>query len=149
MRYVLMALVVISGATIPVQIAANKKLSEAVKSPVLTVALVLLGGALIAALVSFAVPPARGELSETAKAPWWAWSTVVLIVFAITVQILNAEQEGSGAILALIVAGQLTAALLIDHFGALGMEREPIRWWKIVGVVAMAGGAALMQIKSK
>ena len=149
MRYVLMALVMISGATIPVQIAANKKLSEAVKSPVLTVALVLLGGALIAALVSFAVPPARGELSGTSKAPWWAWSTVVLIVFAIAVQSLNAEQEGSGAILALIVAGQLTAALLIDHFGALGMEREPIRWWKIVGVIAMAGGAALMQIKSK
>ncbi len=149
MRYLLLALVTISGATIPIQIAANKRLFEAVKSPALAVALVLTLGAILAWIISFTVPPARGELSGAAEAPWWAWVPAVLIVFAIVIQIINAKQESAGPLLALIVAGQLVAALLIDHFGALGMEREPIRWWKIVGVIAMAGGAAVMQIKSK
>jgi transporter family-2 protein len=147
MRYLLLALVTISGATIPIQIAANKRLFEAVKSPVMAVALVLSAGAVLAWIISLTIPQARGELSGAADAPWWAWLAVVMIVFAIIIQIINAKQEGAGPLLALIVAGQLVCALVIDHLGALGMEREPIRWWKIVGVVAMAAGAAVMQIK--
>jgi transporter family-2 protein len=149
MRYVLLALAMISGATIPIQIAANKRLFEAVKSPVLTVAIVLSLSAILAWIISFTVPAARGELSGATETPWWAWLSVVLITFAIVVQISNAKQEGSGPLIALIVAGQLGCAMLIDHFGALGMEKEPIRWWKVVGAAAMVGGAAVMQIKGK
>lgn len=149
MKYLLLALVTLSGATIPLQIAANKRLFESVKSPVLTVALILTLGAVLSWIISFSIPAARGELAGAMAAPWWAWLAVVLIVFAIAIQVINAEQEGAGPLIALIVGGQLVCAMLIDHFGALGMERDPIRWWKVAGALAMVGGAAVMQIKGK
>jgi transporter family-2 protein len=144
-----MALVVVSGATIPVQIAVNKRLYETFRSPTVAVCATLLIGFTIATAVTLLVPAARGELSAAPRAPWWAWLGGLFIAFAITVQVLNAKHEGAGPIIALVVAGQLTAALVLDHLGALGMDREPIKWWKVVGTVAMAGGAALMQIKGK
>ncbi|HYE17027.1 MAG TPA: DMT family transporter [Tepidisphaeraceae bacterium] len=147
MKFLLMAMVVVSGMTIPVQIAANKRLDQALKSPVLPVAMTLLIGAAVAWLIVGLVPAARGEIGGARAAPWWAWVGGFLIVYAITTQILNARQEGAGAVIALVVAGQLAAALVIDHFGWLGMKREAINWWKVLGAVLLVAGAWLMQVK--
>jgi transporter family-2 protein len=147
-RYVLMGLVLVSGTLIPVQIASNKKLYEAVRSPVLAIALAMAIGAAVLAMLALA-RVGDGTLSTVPKAPWWAWLGGLCIAFAVTIQVINARQEGIGPMMALIVAGQLAAALLVDHFGWLEMKQDPIRWWKMLGVLLMAGGAALLQIKGK
>ena len=43
----------------------------------------------------------------------------------------------------LLIIGQLAASSVFSHFGVLGSPREPVMWWKIVGVIIVAGGAAL------
>jgi transporter family-2 protein len=147
-KYLLMSLVLVSGMTIPVQIAANKRMSEAMRSPVLAVACVaaVALGALL--LVNLFTAGRRGELAGAAQAPWWVWTAGLLLAFAVTIQVINAAHTGAGPIIALIIAGQLMAAMVIDHFGWLNMEQNPIRWWKLLGAVLMAGGAWLLQIKA-
>jgi transporter family-2 protein len=147
-RYVLMGLVLVSGMLIPVQIASNKKLYEVVRSPVLAIALAMAVGAAVLAMLELA-RVGDGTLSAVPKAPWWVWLGGLCIAFAVTIQVINARQEGMGPIMALIVAGELAAAMVVDHFGWLDIKQDPIRWWKIAGVILMAGGAALLQIKGK
>jgi bacterial/archaeal transporter family-2 protein len=51
---------------------------------------------------------------------------------------------GVGGLTALTIAGQLGVAMVIDHFGWLGVERSPITAAKVSGVVLLALGAWLV-----
>lgn len=51
---------------------------------------------------------------------------------------------GAGGLTALTIAGQLGVAMVIDHFGWLGVERSPITAAKVSGVVLLALGAWLV-----
>ena len=149
MRYLLMALVVVSGMATPVHLAANKRLFETVRSPLMAMAIALGIGAAGLALAQLTGLAGRADLAHVAKAPWWAWTGGLLIAAAVSIQIVNTERSGGGPVVALIVAGQLVCAMVIDHFGWMDMQQNPIRWWKILGVVLMAGGAALMEISGR
>ena len=51
---------------------------------------------------------------------------------------------GAGGLTALTIAGQLGLAVVIDHFGWLGVERSPITVAKIAGVALLAVGTWLV-----
>jgi transporter family-2 protein len=51
---------------------------------------------------------------------------------------------GAGGLTALTIAGQLGVAMVIDHFGWLGVERSPITAAKIAGVALLALGTWLV-----
>jgi transporter family-2 protein len=51
---------------------------------------------------------------------------------------------GVGGLTAVTIAGQLGLAVVIDHFGWLGVERSPISAAKIAGVVLLAVGTWLV-----
>ena len=42
------------------------------------------------------------------------------------------------------MAGQLTMSVVIDHYGLLGVDRDPISATKLVGVLLLAGGTLLV-----
>ena len=51
---------------------------------------------------------------------------------------------GVGGLTAVTIAGQLGLAIVIDHFGWLGVERSPITVAKIAGVVLLGLGTWLV-----
>jgi transporter family-2 protein len=51
---------------------------------------------------------------------------------------------GAGGLTAVTIAGQLGVAIVVDHFGWLGVERSPITAAKITGVVLLALGTWLV-----
>jgi transporter family-2 protein len=51
---------------------------------------------------------------------------------------------GAGGLTAVTIAGQLGLAMVIDHFGWLGVERSPITAAKVAGVVLLALGTWLV-----
>ena len=51
---------------------------------------------------------------------------------------------GAGGLTAVTIAGQLGLAVVIDHFGWLGVERSPITVAKVAGVVLLAVGTWLV-----
>ena len=52
-----------------------------------------------------------------------------------------AAELGATSLLALALAGQLATALVIDHFGWLGMPENPITWTRRRGVVLLGIGS--------
>jgi transporter family-2 protein len=53
---------------------------------------------------------------------------------------------GAGVTIAILVLGQGVAALAIDHFGLLGMPREPITLARVAGLTLACCGVALMRV---
>jgi len=48
--------------------------------------------------------------------------------------------------IALLVLGQGVAALLIDHFGLMGMPKEPITLARVAGLLLVSGGIVIMRV---
>ena len=47
---------------------------------------------------------------------------------------------GAGGLTAATIAGQLALAVVIDHFGWLGVARSPVTASKVLGIVLLALG---------
>ena len=48
--------------------------------------------------------------------------------------------------IALMVGGQCVAALMVDHFGLMGMPRDPLTIKRVIGVALVAAGAVVMRV---
>jgi transporter family-2 protein len=51
---------------------------------------------------------------------------------------------GGTIMVALIIIGQLTAGMVIDHFGWLGVARHPIDLSRVVGMLMLFAGGFLI-----
>ncbi len=60
--------------------------------------------------------------------------------------VVIAPRMGPGPLLAAVVMGQLCAALLLEHFGWLGTVHHPINAARILGVLFIVAGAALVRL---
>ena len=47
-----------------------------------------------------------------------------------------------------MVCGQCLAAMIIDHYGMMGMERSPATLQRAIGVALVVGGVAVFRLSS-
>lgn len=80
-----------------------------------------------------------------ARVPWWAWSGGLFGAIFIGLAILLIPKLGSAAFIALLVAGQMMAALAFDHYGWLGIPQRPIDLPRLIGVALLVGGVVLIR----
>jgi transporter family-2 protein len=81
---------------------------------------------------------------HVSRAPWWALIGGLLGAFYVTVALVTVRTLGLSALTAIVVAGQLTIALLVDRFGWLGIAKQQIGWTRIVGLVLLLAGVVLV-----
>jgi bacterial/archaeal transporter family-2 protein len=62
----------------------------------------------------------------------------------VTTVLLTVRTLGAGGVTAATVAGQLTTAMVIDRLGILGLEKTPITASRLLGVVLLFAGMALV-----
>lgn len=80
---------------------------------------------------------------ETEGMKWWMWTGGLLGAFFVTVSIYVIPYLGVAAMIALLIAGQLLMAAILDHFGILSESANPITWPKFLGLMLVAVGAGI------
>ncbi len=88
-----------------------------------------------------------GNFAQWRDAPWYVYlggALGVLIIFTVAFALPRA---GVANATTAIIVGQVTMAMLIDHFGLFGLEKIPINWWKGLGLAFLAGGGYFMLCK--
>lgn len=141
---VLVALV--AGTCIPIQAGVNARLSLWAGSPLLAAAISFTVGTLVlTAGVLVSRVPLPG-LSSAATQPWWLWCGGALGAFFVAVTIFLAPRLGATNMLAWLLAGQMLAALLLDHFGLLGYPLHSLSIGRLAGVVLLVAGVLLIRI---
>ena len=137
-------LAVIGGALLAIQAPTNALLGKAT------------GSAIIAAFISFligtialgaAVSVSSGKLFAPGlkQLPWYAWLGGFYGAFFVAVAAFGAPRVGIGVLLTAAIAGQLAAALVLDHYGLLGLARHPITLSRGLGFALVVVGAVLVR----
>src|SRR6187431_3735032 len=85
--------------------------------------------------------PARDTL---ASVPAWAWFGGLMGAFYVAISTVVASQLGTASLLGLALSGQLAMALVVDHFGWLGLPEHPITLTRLVGVALLGVGVWLV-----
>lgn len=112
-------------------------------------------GTFQAALVSFtvgtialcgiaAVSGGLGSVAEIRTVPWHYLLGGLLGAAYVTCVLVTVRTLGAGGITAATISGQLTMSVLVDRFGWLGVEKEPVSAAKIAGIALLAAGTFLV-----
>ncbi len=83
------------------------------------------------------------SVAELRAAPWWSYTGGLIVAFYVFTITFLAPRLGVGTAIALIVTGQIAAALAIDHFGLLRSLTFQLTMSRVAGAVLMVGGAFL------
>jgi transporter family-2 protein len=137
------ALLLVVGALLAVQAAANVQLSAAVRSPLgastlqLGIGLALMCGAAVAA-------GSVGAFGRIVGVPPWHLLGGLGSAVYITAGIVLFPRLGALVTVGLFITGQMAASLVLDTFGLLGVPVEPVDAAGAVGAVAVLVGAGLV-----
>jgi bacterial/archaeal transporter family-2 protein len=76
--------------------------------------------------------------------PAWLWIGGLLSVYIVLAITVGPPRIGVAATIGIVIAGNLVMAALIDRYGLFGQDVIPIDRWRLLGLVLVAGGAALL-----
>jgi bacterial/archaeal transporter family-2 protein len=137
----LLSMMFSAGIAIAVQPSINARLAQKV-------------GVLESACISFAVGTialfllvllaGKGNLKGISEAAWWEWSGGFFGAFFVSMSIFVVPRIGTAAAMSAVIAAQLIAGVLLDHFGAFGMKQIPIDLKRVAGCLLLLAGLALV-----
>lgn len=84
-----------------------------------------------------------GQLSNWHHVPWYALWAGALGVIVISGMSFLIPRVGVAPATILIVAGQLTVGVVLDHFGWLDASLRPLEWQRAVGLLLVLAGVWL------
>jgi len=143
--FLLMLVTVVTGSLLPMQAGINAKLGR------------LSGGAVIAAFISFLVGTVALAIyilltrkhsihwSGLQTVPLWLFAGGLIGAFYVAAITFIVPTLGGALTFGLIIAGQLLAAITIDHFGWLGMTVKEISAGRIMGAILLIVGVILIR----
>lgn len=144
MHYAAMLMTALVGASLALQIGLNATMSRHVGSPMAAALVNFVVGSLVLFLIVLLGRGSLPLLAGAGGAPWWAWGGGLLGAMFIAASTSFGPLIGGATFLALLVAGQMIAALAIDHYGVLGFPERPVDGWRIAGALLVVAGVFLL-----
>ena len=95
-------------------------------------------------LVAIALVAGNAELSEARGLQWYYFTGGVLGAIYVTTVRVSGRSLGAGGVTAATIAGQLTASVLIDRAGILGLEQKSLTLPRLLGIAFLAAGVFLI-----
>jgi len=132
----------IAGISMALQGSFNTVLSKVIGLMEANFVVHVIGTATLFLLLCFGL--GHGDLSRLGDAPWYAYLGGILSIVILYTVMASISKLGVAVATTVIIVGQVSAALIIDHFGLFGLRAIPFTWWKLVGVALLAAGAKLM-----
>lgn len=131
-----------AGVAGSVQVAVMGRFGERIGT-LEALAFTALAGGLLAGAILLVARRSLGGYADGLAAPKWLWLGAVLGVVVVGAITLAGPRIGTTATVALLIAGQLGAAVVIDRLGWFGVERVAVTWPRVAGIALLALGAFL------
>ncbi len=130
-----------AGVTVALQPSINARLAQKVGSYESSMISFAVGTLCLLVLVMVA---GRGNLRNVLDATWWELSGGLLGAFFVTMTIIAVPRVGTVAVMAIIIAGQLTTGALLDQFGVFGLRQVAFTPLRGLGIALLFLGALLV-----
>lgn len=147
MSWLLLVLALTAGVFLPLQAGINAQLRNYTGHPVIASFISFLVGTLVLLVIALVLRlpwPSQTGISNT---PWWVWTGGALGAVFVFLTIVLADTLGAAVLVALIIAGQMLASVVLDHYGLVGFSRHPINPGRILGVLLLLSGVILIRYK--
>lgn len=144
MKYTWILIAFICGALLPIQAGLNTRLGKAIESPVHASLISFIVGA-FAVLAYALITRQHISLAGLQTAPAYVWLGGILGAFYVTSIVMAFPQIGPALTFGLVVAGQMSASLFLDHYNILVAQQHTINVWKLFGVVMVITGVVIIQ----
>jgi transporter family-2 protein len=144
MNYVYLLLAFLTGLAVTIQAGVNANLRQAMASPVLAAAISFGTGFLSLILLLLAVGGSLPSPSLVKQTEWWKWTGGMIGAIYVTTVIISVPKIGTANLVSLSVAGQLVAAVVLDHYGWLGFTLHPANGWRLLGMAFIMVGVMLV-----
>jgi transporter family-2 protein len=135
-----------AGAMLPFQFGINAQLAQWLGSPVRATLVSFVVGTLALLLVTLLFVRGWPASDRITGAPWWVWAGGLLGAFYVLGSVVTAPKLGAATLVAVILAGQAVASLLVDHFGWVGFEKNPVTPGRLAGMGLVGAGVALVRV---
>jgi bacterial/archaeal transporter family-2 protein len=140
--YLLVAIA--GGAIIPVQVALNTLLRRYVGEPMQVTFISYFAGTLASLFICFIAQYPLPTFTSLTQTSWWMWTGGCLGTLYVWATIVTTLRIGATLTLALTFAGQMVAALFLDHYGAIGLTKYAASPTRIAGVLLVFLGVSLV-----
>lgn len=142
-RGLAVVLTAFTGALVALQAPINSMLGRAVgtwQAAFFSFAIGTAALALIAALAKGGL----GQVAEARHVSWYYLTGGLLGAAYITSVLVTVRSLGVGGVVVATIAGQLAISVVVDHFGWLGVARQPLDAVRVIGIALLAAGTYLV-----
>ncbi len=145
--FVLLAplLAIAAGVSFVMQQAVNAELRSTLNSAVWAGFVSYLGGTVCMALLALAMREAVPLSGVALRGNWWAWTGGVFGAVYIAISILLVPRLGTATFVALLVAGQMLASMVFDHYGLMGVPQHSADAPRLLGVLLLVAAVILIR----
>lgn len=141
----LLVLVLVAGACLATQVGVNASLARWSGSPVTAAAISFAVGTVALVLYSVIARVPAPPLGKVPGPAWWTWAGGLLGGFYVATMVLAAPRLGAATTIALVVAGQMTTSIALDHLGAFGFPARPVTLGRLAGGALIVTGVVLLR----
>ncbi|WP_432734645.1 DMT family transporter [Maridesulfovibrio sp. FT414] len=133
------------GALAPTQAGVNLKLRGFVGDPVIAAFVSFAVGTLTLLAYAYFMRIPVPHAETVFKGPWWMWTGGFMGAFFVAAAVVVAPVLGAGTMMCWMVAGQMVASILLDHYGIIGYAVREASPARIAGAVLVILGAVLIE----
>tara|TARA_R110002050_G_scaffold67407_2_gene145887 strand:+ start:18468 stop:18917 length:450 start_codon:yes stop_codon:yes gene_type:complete len=140
---ILMAIV--AGAVLPFQAVLNIQLGKSVQQPVFAAFASFVLGSIGLFIYLVIIKFDFSTMMQAKEASPVVWLAGILGAFYVAAVIVLAPKLGTALTFGLVVAGQMTISLILDHHGLLGLPIKHINWQRVMGIILLLLGVVIIR----
>ena len=135
------------GVAMTIQSGINAQLHSGLHHPVLSAFISFLGGLLVLSILLIIMRQPLPGANAFGQLKWYHYTGGLFGAFIVYAVLVSVHRIGAANMFVLIVGGQLITAVIMDHFGMLGMKESPVTTQKLLGILLVIAGAWLVNKK--
>jgi transporter family-2 protein len=142
-KSIAVGLTAVVGGLIALQAPINSGLGKRIGTlPAASVSFVI--GTVVLVILALVFGEGFSRLGEARHLTWYYLIGGLLGAAYVTTVLVTVRTLGAGGVTAATIAGQLTAAVVVDHLGILGVEKQVVTLPRIAGIALLAAGTFLV-----
>jgi transporter family-2 protein len=143
MEYIWILIAFLLGAAMPLQTGANMSLTQGWTHHVLLTA--MFSSLVTSASLAIALLVMRPSFPQMKLMPIWQYTGGLFGASWLLGTVVAGPRLGATALVALVLAGQLSAAVIFDHFGILGFSAKAVTLPRVLGIALIGAGVFLVR----
>lgn len=147
MKILYYLLPILAGVAITIQSGINSQLRAAIQHPLMAAFISFLVGTIVLVILLIFSRQAIPSMGTYQTISWYKFTGGLLGAFVVFIALISVQKIGASNMFILIIAGQLLTAVLMDHFGILGLKVSPVNLQKTLGLLLVVIGAYLVNRK--